>query len=172
MKPTRSDHLSDEDLARRGLSRETDIVLDAEGRFFSGGVEVVHPGVAAAFARWIERNGAGRYVLRNDLHYVYIEVQGAPLHARGLAFEEQDGELRAFLLLQGGVREPLRPETLRLDGAGALYASARDGTWPVRLDPQAVLELEPYLEEGPSGVVLRFGAFEGTIPELDDPFAP
>ena len=85
MEPTRSDHVSDADLAALGLSRETDIVLDAEGTFLAGGVPVAHPRVAEAFAAWIERTDAGRYVLRNDLHYVYLTVEGAPLHARAVA---------------------------------------------------------------------------------------
>ena len=46
---------SDEELARRGLSRHTDLRLDVRGRFFSGAQPITHPGVARAFARWLDR---------------------------------------------------------------------------------------------------------------------
>lgn len=147
MQPTRSDHLSDADLERKGLSRETDLVLTKEGRFFSGAQPIEHPGIAAAFARWVERTPAGRYVLRNDLHYVYVSVEDAPLHARGARLEGEG----VILELEGGVEEPLRPETLRMDEEGALYAAGRDGTWDIRLAPSAVLALEPLLDEDERG---------------------
>lgn len=170
MKPTRSDHLSDEALARRGLSRETDIVLTADGRWLAGGAPIEHPGVAAAFARWIERAPTGRYVLRNGLHYVYLRVEGAPLHAEDVV-TEPGGALA--LLLQGGVREPLRPKTLREGPDGALYANARDGTWPVRLSPRAALALAPFLEEDADGrPALRAGGALHRIPRRADPLRP
>jgi hypothetical protein len=156
VEPTRTDHVTEAELVLEGLSRETDIVLSADGRFSAGGEPVAHPGVVEAFSRWIDRADDGRYVLRNDLHYVYVTVEGAPLHARGL---ELSGEppAEATLLLQGGVRERLRPETLREGPDGVLYADGRDGTWPVRLHPAAVLALEPVLEPVDGGVVVRLG---------------
>ncbi|HBP23081.1 MAG TPA: hypothetical protein DEA08_35580 [Planctomycetes bacterium] len=147
MKPTRSDHVSDADLARMGLSRETDLILTRDGRFFSGPQPIEHPGIAAAFARWVERTPEGRYVLRNDLHYVYVTVEDAPLHARGARVRGEE----VILELQGGVEEVLRPETLRRGEGGALYAAGRDGSWEIRLAPAAVLALEPLLEEDERG---------------------
>lgn len=166
MEPTRSDDLSDEALAKLGLSRETDIVLDETGRFFSGGALVAHPGVAAAFARWIERDPSGRYVLRNDLHYVYLRVEGAPLFVTRLELAPD----AATLVLQGGEREPLRPETLREGPDGVLYVSARDGTWPARLLPRAALSLAPALREARDGAVeLELAGRRYPIPVVDDP---
>lgn len=167
MKPTKSDHLSDADLALRGLSRETDLVLDAAGGWRTADHDLTHPGVVEAFSRWIERDAAGRYVLRNDLHYVYVTVAGAPLHARAL--EVEPGAL--WLRLQGGERERLRPESLRTGPDGALYADGRDGTWPIRLDAQVALALEPYLREDDGGVALELDGVRHPIPEVDDPLA-
>lgn len=147
MKPTKSDHLSDADLERIGLSRETDLVLTKDGRFLSGSQPIEHPGIAAAFARWVERTPEGRYALRNDLHYVYVTVEDAPLHARGARLEGD----QVVLELLGDVEEPLRPETLRRDEEGALYAAGRDGSWDIRLAPAAALALEPLLDEDEEG---------------------
>ena len=168
VKPTKSDHLSDAQLALRGLSRETDIVLDAGGRFFAGGVEFTHPRTVAAFSRWIERTEDDRYVLRNDIHYVYLEVQGAPLHARGLDVE---GDV-AFLLLQGDEREPLDPATLCEGPDGTLYARVRDGSWPVRLHPAAALALAPLLSESEEGAVFTLGDARHVVSRVDDPLRP
>ena len=166
MRPTKSDHVSDAELERLGLSRETNLVLDREGNFFAGAEPVAHAGIAAGFARWIERSDAGRYVLRNDLHYVYLDVQGAPLHARSARVEGEG----VVLELTGGDEEPLRPETLRRDPEGVLYASGRDGTWAIRLAPRAVLELESCLDEDAEGeVTFALGGQRFSIPEVADP---
>ena len=169
MKPTRSDHLSDAQLEGMGFSRETEILLTKEGEFFNAGVPVSHPEIAAAFARWIERSPAGRYVLRNDLHYVYLRCEDAPLHAERVLDE---GQAKLVLQLRGGEHEVLRPQSLRVSREGALYASARDGTWPVRLLAQAALDLEPYLHEADSGEVwLEVGGTRTPIPEVEDPLS-
>jgi len=168
MRPTKTDHVSDAELERFGISRETNLVLDREGNFFAGTEPVAHEGIAAGFARWIERTDEGRYVLRNDLHYVYLDVQGAPLHARSARVEAEG----VVLELRGGDEEPLRPETLRRDPEGVLYASGRDGTWPIRLAPRAVLELESCLDEDESGeVTFALGVERFSIPTRADPFA-
>jgi hypothetical protein len=168
MRPTKTDHVSDAELERFGLSRETNLVLDREGNFFAGSEPVAHPGIAAGFARWIERSDEGRYVLRNDLHYVYLEVQGAPLHARGARIEDAG----VVLELTGGDEELLRPETLRCDQDGVLYASGRDGTWPIRLAPRAAMDLESCLDEDEAGEVGFLWAGEHfAIPSVDEPLS-
>lgn len=148
-----------------GLSRETDIVLDPEGQWWSGGARLTHPGVTEAFAGWLRRAPDGRWALENRLHWMYVRVEGAPLHARGV--EDQGG--RPVLLLAGGEREPLRPGTLREGPDGALYAWARDGTWAVRLDPRAALDLAPWLAEGEGGPALRVAGQLHPIPRVSDP---
>lgn len=165
MKPTPTDHLSDEQLARLGLSRETDIVLDAQGRFLVAGVPFEHERLREAFASWLDRLPDGRYVLRNDLHYVHVTVEGAPLHARRA---EVEGD-RVTLVLHAGERAPLRPETLCEGPDGTLYARARDGTWLVRLSPEAALDLAPLLVERDGVAALSLGGREWPIPRVDDP---
>lgn len=165
MKATPSDALSDADLAARGLSRETDIVLDAEGTFRVAGIPFEHARLAETFADWLDRGPDGRYVLRNDLHYVHVTVEGAPLHARRAEVDEGG----VTLCLQADERAPLRPETLREGPDGVLYADARDGSWTVRLTPSAALDLAPLLVEHEGGAALRQGDRVYPIPRVDDP---
>jgi hypothetical protein len=161
-----SDDLTDEELARRGLSRETDITLDARGRFHVAGVPFEHEHLAETFARWLVRAPDGRYALRNDLHWVYVTVEGAPLHAR----RAELGPDGVVLLLRGGERAPLVASTLREGPDGALYARARDGTWPVRLAPEAALDLAPLLVEAPDGgVAIALGDDVVAIRRVADP---
>jgi uncharacterized protein len=167
VKPTRTDHVSDEELARRGLSRETELRLRADGRWFDGRQPIAHPGIARAFSRWIERAPTGRYVLRNDLHYVYVQVEGAPLHA--LRVESTDDGLD--LILAGGERQRLRPDSLREAGDGVLYADGRDGTWAVRLGPAAVLDLAAFLVDEDGEVLLEVGETRSPIPQVEDPLS-
>lgn len=162
--------LDDATLARMGLSRETDIALDAEGNWSTGGAPIVHPGVKEALSRWLIRAPDGRYALENPIHWVYVRVDGAPLHAREVLAKEE----RPVLVLQSGEEEPLRAETLREGPDGALYASGRDGTWPVRLSAQAALDLAPWLVERDGRAALSVGGTVHAIPVAGDPlgYAP
>src|SRR5688572_29087087 len=94
-----------------GQSRESGIVLDAEGRFWHRGERVQHPRMEAAFATWIRRHpDDGRYVLSNGYDWSYFEVQGTPFFVRGVAAEPAG--LR--LTLSDGSEELLDPTTLRV----------------------------------------------------------
>ncbi|MCO5170546.1 MAG: DUF1285 domain-containing protein [Planctomycetes bacterium] len=165
MRPTPTDHLTEAELAARGLSRETDIVLDRDGRFLVAGVPFEHERLAEVFAGWLDRGPDGRYVLRNDLHWVYLTVEGAPLHARRAELEGDE----VTLVLHGGERAPLRPETLREGPDGALHADVRDGTWVARLAPAAALDLAPLLVEHEGGAAIVVGGRAHPIPQVDDP---
>lgn len=157
--------LDDAALARMGLSRETAIALDAEGRWSTGGRPIVHEGVSQALSRWLIRAPDGRYALENPIHWVYVTVEGAPLHAVGV--RASDGA--PVLLLAGGEEEPLRPASLREGPDGALYASARDGTWPVRLSAQAALDLAPWLVEQEGRPALALAGRVHAIPRVGEP---
>lgn len=174
MKPGELDPQDDRELlARLGLSRETDIVLDAEGQFWAGGARLSHPGVSAAFARWLTRAPDGRWALENPIHWVYLRVLGAPLHALGVRADAQEEQGRPLLLLAGGEEEPLRPPTLREGPDGVLYAGAlRQGeVWAVRLSPRAALDLAPWLSEVEGRPALVVAGEAWPIPRVADPLA-
>ncbi len=92
--------------APEGRSRESTIVLDAEGRFFHHGELVEHPGMARAFASWIDVHpDDGRFILNNGYDWSYFRVEDVPFFVLGL--RQQDAELR--LLLSDGSESPLEP---------------------------------------------------------------
>ena len=68
-----------------GSSRESTIVLDADGRFGHDGQPVSHPGLKRAFASWITRHpDDGRYILCNGYDWTYFRVEGTPFFVLGV----------------------------------------------------------------------------------------
>ena len=102
----------------QGWSRETTIVRDAEGHWFHDGMPLDQPNLERAFDRWVDRAEDGRYSLKNDINWAYITLHGAPFFVRALRIEPDE---RVILSLSSDREEPLRPGTLRIDRAGALY---------------------------------------------------
>lgn len=117
------------------LTRETTIRVDPQGVFWHDGQQVTHPGLARAFASWVDVDPeSGRYVLRNSINWAFITVEDAPLVVRavgpGLA-----------LALSDGTTEPLDPTTLRLEPDDVPYCTVRRGTLPARFLPGAAFAL-------------------------------
>jgi len=131
-----------------GRSRESTIVLDAEGRFFHDGAPVEHAGMKRAFASWIARHpDDGRFILTNGWDFCYFAVEGAPFFVEGIRATER----AITLLLFDGSEEPLDPKTLTLDENGALWTTVKNGAFVARFSRSAQLALEPFLEEGADG---------------------
>jgi uncharacterized protein len=138
-----------------GLSRESRIRRDREGRWFDGGVAVTHRAIAGAFDRWIDRADDGRYILRNAINWVYVEIEGPPILVK-TAHVREDGMID--LALSDETDERLHPETLRVDGEGALWCDVRGGKMPARFTRVAQLALEPIVAEDEQGVYLAIGS--------------
>jgi hypothetical protein len=131
-----------------GRSRESTIALDAEGRFFHHGEQVLHPGMARAFASWIELHpDDGRFILNNGYDWSYFQVADVPFFVLGL--REAAGELK--LLLSDGGESPLEPATLELGAQGALYARVKNGKFRARFMPSAQTALAPWLVSDENG---------------------
>ena len=150
-----------------GLSRETTIRRDAEGRWYQDGIPLEHPNLVRAFDRWIERAEDGRYCLKNDINWAYVTIEGAPLFVRSIAIEPEGMRLR----LSDEREELLDVETLRLGPDGALYCDARGGTMPARFDRHAMFQLEPVLGEDDGGLYIEVAGRRAHPPVALDPLA-
>lgn len=132
-----------------GRSRESQIRLDAAGRFWNGGVPVDHSGMAKAFASWISRHpDDGRYILTNGYDWTYFTVEDAPFLVRSLAVA---GE-RATVCLSDGTEEPLDPSSLAAGDGDALYLAVKGGRFEARFTPAAQKALVDLVVEGEEGV--------------------
>ncbi len=113
------------------FSRETTIKVDPQGVFWHDGQKVTHPGLARAFASWVDVDPeSGRYILRNSINWAFITVEDAPLVVRAVSPELE-------LALSDGTTEALRAETLRLEPDDVPYCDVRGGKLPARFLPQA-----------------------------------
>ncbi|HEY3669157.1 MAG TPA: hypothetical protein VGL19_24330 [Polyangiaceae bacterium] len=125
-----------------GRSRESTIVLDAEGRFFHHGEQVRHPGMARAFASWIELHpDDGRFILNNGYDWSYFRVEDVAFFVLGL--REEAGALK--LQLSDGSESELEPASLELGAQGALYTQVKNGKFRARFMPSAQTALAPWL---------------------------
>lgn len=131
-----------------GRSRESTIVLDAEGRFFHDNAPVEHPGMARAFASWIGRHpDDGRYILNNGWDWSYFTVEDAPFFVEAVRANERG----PLLVLSDGTEEPLAASSLRAGEGGALYVKVKGGAFEARFCRTAQLGLGPWVEEEPDG---------------------
>ena len=136
--------------APEGRSRESSIVLDAEGRFRHDGVPVEHPGMARAFASWIDLHpDDGRFILNNGYDWTYFRVEDVPYFVLGV--REQGGQLR--LGLSDGSESPLDPEALVVGARGALYTPVKSGKFRARFTQAAQTALAPWLTSAENGAL-------------------
>jgi hypothetical protein len=127
-----------------GQSRESGIVLDANGHFWHKGERVEHVGMARAFASWLTRHpDDGRYILSNGYDWSYVTVEDAPFFVVGVALDHEPPLLR----LASGDEEPLDATSLVSGPGNALYAHVKQGTFVAKFTPGAQLALAPVLVE-------------------------
>ena len=153
------------ELAARGWTRETRIRRDRRGTWFEDGVAVEHPRICAAFDRWVHRAPDGRYCLKNEIHWLYVEIEGPPVFVR--AARVVDGRVELYLSDQR--REVLEGETLRQGPEGALYCTVRGGTLAARFDNAAAMQLEDVIDEDDEGVFVRLSEIKVRPPTVEDP---
>ena len=135
-----------------GLSRESTLRLDRQGRFWHDGERVEHAGLAAALRSWIARHpDDGRYILTNGYDWTYFTVEDAPYSVVSLRIEP----FRVILHLDDGTEEPWHPESTRIGADDALYArvkrDARGGPFEAKFTPHAQASLEPVLVASAEG---------------------
>lgn len=153
----------------RGLSRETTILRNAQGRWFHDGEALEHAALCRAFDRWIERAEDGRYCLKNDINWAYFTLEGPPFFVRSISL---DTPFEVWLLLSSDKREALRPETLRADLDGVLYCDVGDGSFVARFDRHAATQLAPLLHEDADGVYIDIAGRRVRPPTVTDPLTP
>ncbi len=109
-----------------------------------------------------------RYVIRYRLEMHdetrYLHHESPPYRVLQAVFREG----RAELLLNDGSTEPLRPESLRMDGAERLYCAVKAERLPAQFQDNARWQLLQHVEEREGGWVLCMN--DGELPlQLDGP---
>ena len=151
-----------------GLSRETTLYRDAEGRWFHDDQPLEHAKLSRAFDGWIGRGDDGRYCLRNSINWAYIRLDGPPYFVRSVRLLADGG---VELHLSGDREARLEPQSLYQDAAGALYCRVFEERLIARFDSHAAAQLAPRLNEDPTGVYLDVDGRQVRPPVVDDPLA-
>jgi len=149
-----------------GLSRETTIRRTEEGAWFHDGEPVEHPGVKKAFDTWVDRAEDGRYILKNEVNWAYVEIKGAPVFVVGARADGSQVDLQ----LSDRRAEALDFDSLRQDEEGFLYCSVRDGKLTAKFTRDALFDLEDlWVEEDDGRIGVRRGEAVHPIPVESEP---
>ena len=148
-----------------GTSRESTIVLRADGTFLHDGEVVEHKALHKALASWVSRHpDDGRFILTNGYDWTYFTVEDAPMHVGSLDTSKVPPEVTLF----DGSVEPLDPATLSVGADGVVHCrvrpSAPGGPLEARFSRHAQTQLAPLLIEAEEGGALRVAVGEHDFP--------
>lgn len=137
-----------------GASRDSTIVLDAQGNFFHDGDPVEKRSLADAMHRWISTHpDDSRWILTNGYDWCYFKVEDTAAFVVGLMGKPPEAPT---LVLATGDRVVLDPRTLRQDQTGNCFASVQVGgrLTDARFLRHAQTELAPWLMEVDGVIVI------------------
>jgi hypothetical protein len=135
------------------------LVLRRDATFWHEGVRITHPRLHAHLLRSVEwAETEGTFIVRLRQFRGWLDVEETPYFAVG--YDAESGEVE----LTDGTREPLRVETLRVDGDGALRCEVK-GRWPARFLRGAQAQLLAAVDVERGTALLRAGGRRLPLPE-------
>ena len=121
--------------------REYTYRVDAEGRVFHDGTEIVDPATLRFFLLALQRTPDDRWLAICQGERNWFEASDTPFVIQRLGLSVTDGRLHAVeLRLAGDYREPLDPTTLEHDGV-RLCCRVRKGAFRARFGRIALQQL-------------------------------
>jgi hypothetical protein len=143
-----------------GVSRESRIRLDREGRFWHEGELVERPALTRALHRWLGRHPVdGRPILSNGYDWCYLEVDDLVAFVETVRRGEGPDAPLVLVLLDGS-EHPLDPSSVSVDDDGVLHATVGSPTREARFGRHAQRELGTYLaDDEPPRLVLAGRAY-------------
>jgi hypothetical protein len=143
--------------------REYHYRVDAEGRVFHDGSEVLDPLTLRFFLRAMTYTPEGRWLVVCQGERNWFEPEGTPFVVQRVRPVLQEGALDGLeLVLAGDHREPLDPATLESE-RGRLYCRVRRGAFPARFGRLALQQLGQHLGDEGGQPVLVLGGRHHTI---------
>lgn len=125
--------------------REYRYRVDADGRVFHDGSEVVDPVTLRFFLLAMTRTPEGRWLAVCQGEQNWFESDETPFVVQRVRPVTRDGELDGLdLVLAGDYREALDPTTLE-SASGRLYCRVRRGAFPARFGRLALQQIGPRL---------------------------
>jgi len=147
--------------------REYRYRVDAEGRVFHDGSEIVDPPTLRFFLLAMTRTPEGQWLAVCQGERNWFESDETPFVVQRLRPVLRDGAVEGLeLVLAGEYREPLDPETLESAG-GRLHCRVRRGAFPARFGRLALQQLGPHLRDEGGQPVLVLGGRRHPILERE-----
>lgn len=130
-----------------GASRESQLRLDRDGRFWHEGELVERPSLALALHRWLRRHPTdGRPILSNGYDWCYVEVEDTTSFVQSVRPPSTPSD-PPTLLLRDGSEEPLDPSGVLIDDDGVFFARLGSDRGEARFGRHAQTELGAYLAD-------------------------
>jgi hypothetical protein len=145
--------------------REYRYRVDAEGRIFHDGSEVLDPLTLRFFLRAMTHTPEGRWLVVCQGERNWFECERTPFVVQRVRPVLGEGVVDGLeLVLTGYHREPLDPATLETE-EGRLYCRVRRGAFVARFGRLALQQLGPYLGDEGGRPVLVLGGRRHPIPD-------
>ena len=137
--------------------REYTYRVDAEGRMFHDGTEIVDPATLRFFLLALQRTPDDRWLALCQGERNWFEAADTPFVIQRLGLSVTDGRLHAVeLRLAGDYREPLDPTTLEHHGA-RLCCRVRKSRFRARFGRIALQQIAPWIVEEAGMPALELG---------------
>jgi hypothetical protein len=145
--------------------REYRYHVDAEGRIFHDGSEIVDASTLRFFLRAMTRTPEGAWLVVCQGERNWFEADETPFVVQRVRPVLAGGAVQGLdLVLAGDHREPLDPATLE-SRRGRLHCRVRRGAFPARFGRLALQQLAPFLDDEGGRPVLVLGGVRHPIHE-------
>ncbi len=125
----------------------TPISMDKEGRWFYYNSEIVNEKISQLFARNLERDGEGRYVISLWGDKAYVVLEDTPYIILGARRRDEGDNPPYFdVYLNDGSGEKLNMASLELNEENVLYCKVKDGEHRARFNRNSAYNLLKHLE--------------------------
>jgi hypothetical protein len=127
-----------------------EIRVDAEGKWFYRGAEIIRQDIVKLFMENLELDDQGRYIISWRGQRCYIEVEDTPFVVWQTVCVEKDGQPeRLILKLNDGSEEVLEPSSLIIGANNVPYCLVRGGRFRARFSRRAYYQLARLIQEDP-----------------------
>lgn len=141
-----------------GVNRESELVLDREGRWHHQGQPVTHQRLAAALHRWLDRDEeTGRYVLRAGDQWCFVQVEDVPYQVLRVTVIPQGTDTVITLSLSDGSEEELSYGSIEQRQDDSLCCTVKSGRFVARFSRTAAFVLGELVEFDDDEPLLRAG---------------
>jgi hypothetical protein len=140
--------------------------VDAEGRIFHDGSEVLDPLTLRFFLRAMTHTPDGRWLVMCQGEHNWFEAERTPFVVQRVRPVLDEAADALELVLAGEYRELLDPATLETED-GRLSCRVRRGTFPARFGRVALQQLARYLLDEGGRPHLVLGGRRCPIPERE-----